>query len=387
MLRRYLISAVTAALTLIATSVHAEDGVTSDTVLLGATNATTGPVAAPCSGVAAGAQSYIAKINAAGGVVGRKIQYDLLDDGYSAQRATGNVRRLLQQDKVFAVLGGCGTATAAAALAALEKTEVPYLFPYAGLQRIVEPPKPNVLALLPLYPTQLSVLLPYVIEQAKPKTAALFTFNIAGHEDVQKTMNDILAKAGVKVVVDALMEVSSPERGAFALQAKDANVDLVVLNDSSPGAARFVIEMQRQNWKPKAITGVSTLTDEAFLRAVGNGVDGILMAPGVVLPPNAPEAKDCVDALTEFDKSVPPSHYTMFGCLTAKVMAEGLKRAGTDLTRASLLAAFDGLDGFDPGIAGKIAFSPEQRMGLGALYVFSVEGGAFKVGDSLPIPK
>ena len=364
--------------------VTAQDGVTGDSIVFGGTNASTGPVAAVCGAAASGLQSYIGKINESGGIAGRTIEYSTLDDGYSPQRAIGNVRRLTQQDKVFAVLGGCGTATAAAALSVLERTDVPYLFPYAGLERLSQPPKEGVFTLLPTYPTQIATILPHAIKKSAPRTAAIFTFNIEGHEAVNNTAHSALEAAGVEVVATELMDVTSPDRSIFALKALDLKPDLIVLNDSAPGAARFILDLKRQDWLPKAVTGVSTLSDESFLKAVDGAVDGILVAPGIVMPPSTAEAADCVEALANHD-SISPSHFTMFGCLVGKVLEGALTMAGEELTHESLITALNEMKGFDTGISGPVTFSQDKRMGLVSLFVITSEDGVFQVGEILPI--
>src|SRR5438034_11124157 len=94
----------------------AEPGVDDKTIKLGGSNAMTGAVAAVCAPTTYGAKAWFDKVNRDGGVNGRKIEYTVLDDAYSAQRALANARRLVQQDNVFAIFGGCATATSAAIL-------------------------------------------------------------------------------------------------------------------------------------------------------------------------------------------------------------------------------------------------------------------------------
>jgi branched-chain amino acid transport system substrate-binding protein len=371
--------AVAALLAASTTAARAETGVTKDEILLGGTNALTGSVAAVCYAVSHGSLAHFKKVNEAGGIHGRKIRYQLLDDAYSAQRAVGNTRRLIQQDQVFAVFGGCGTATAAGVLSVIEREDVPYLFPYAGLDKLIDPIKKHIFALMPLYPAQLSTLLPYVVERAKPKTAGLLTNNIAGNDEIRAAVKATLSKAGVEVIVDELMEVTSPERAAYLLKAKDKNPDLLVLSDTAPGAARLFIEMERQNWKPKMVSGTSTLTDESFLRAAAHVAEGKLMAPGFVLPPSAPEAKECVEELAAYNKELTPSHFSMYGCLSARVLVEALRRVGPDLTRAKLLATLEGMKEFDTGLSAKVTFAADRHMGLDSVYPFGVEGGQFKI--------
>lgn len=369
-------------------SAWAETGVTATEVHFGGTNALTGAVAAVCYAVSHGSIAHFKRVNEKGGIHGRQIKYTLLDDAYSAQRAVGNTRRLIQQDQVFAVFGGCGTATGAGVLSVVERSDVPYLFPYAGLDKLVDPPKKHIFALMPLYASQLDAILPYVLAEKKPKTAALFTNNIAGSDEIRQTTKAKLQKAGVEVVLDELMEVTSPERAAFVLKAKDKNPDFVVLTDTAPGGARYFIEMERQNWKPKGVTGISTLTDESFLRAAARLAEGMLIVPGVVLPPTAPQAKECNEELAAYNSELTPSHFTMFGCLAARVLVEGMRRAGPDLTRAKLIATLEGMKDYETGISGKVSFGPDRRMGLDSVYPFGVEKGEFKIlGEPIKVTR
>jgi len=374
-----LLTASLAFLSLTAIGARAEPGVTKEEIFIGTPSGITGPIAAICSAVADGVQAHFKKLNDAGGINGRKIRYEVLDDGYSAQRAIGNARRLTQQDNVFALFSGCGTATAAAVLTTVEKDEVPYLFPYAGLDKLVQPVKRNVFSLVPLYGDQMAAILPYVIERSKPKTAVLESVNIAGNEDWRKIARDKLEAAGAKVQLDLLVDITSTDRAPFVLQIKEANPDLLLLMDGAPSAARFAIEMQRQNWKPKMLSGISTLTDETFLKAAAQMAEGIMIAPGFVLPPTAPESKDCVAELAAYKKDLAPTHFSMYGCMSARVFTEALRRAGPDLTRAKLIAALESMKDFDTGVSGKVSFGPQQHMGIDSVYPIGIEKGQFKV--------
>lgn len=367
---------------MIAGSAAAESGVTEDTVHIGGTNAITGPVAAVCYAVTHGANAWFDKVNDAGGVHGRKIEYTVLDDAYSAQRAVGNTRRLIQQDDVFAMFGGCGTATAAGVLSFLRsRPDVPYLFPYAGLTELIQPVREGVFALMPLYDQQLAAVLPYVIEQMdpKPKTGAILSTNIAGADDWRQATRDAFEAHGIELVYDELMEVTLPERAAFVVQLKAKDPDLVVVADSAPGGSRVFLEMKRQNWKPQMATGIGTLTAEQFLEQVADVAEGILIPPGFVVPPTDESAQACNAALAKSNPDVKPNHFSMFGCLTAIVFVEALERAGEDLTREKLVSALESIQEFETGISGPVSFGPEDHMGLNSVIPFGVENGQFVV--------
>jgi branched-chain amino acid transport system substrate-binding protein len=377
-------AALAAVLAAGSTVAAAEDGVTANEINIGTSLAVTGPIAV-CAGVGEGASAYFKKVNDAGGVNGRKINFTVLDDGYSTQRAIGNVRRLMGQDKVFAIFSGCGTATGAAVLSVVQNESIPYLFPQVGLDSLVNPVKKNVYSILPLYGQQLATAIDYVAKNQHPKTAAISMINIAGHEAWTNIIKDKLKANNIQLVDEQMIEVTSPEKAPFVTQMKAKNPDLVVMVDSAPGAARYVLEMQRQGWKPKVITGINTLTDESFLRAAGHAADGIVIAPAATLPPTEPNAKECVDSLAAYDKSLQPAGFTMFGCLAAKMFVDALKRVGPQPTRAALIAELDKTKNFESGFSGPISFSPTVHQGLTAMYPIAVQNGQFKVIGA-PVP-
>ena len=356
----------------------AEDGITKDEILLGTSNVITGPLAV-CGGVSDGANAYFKHINESGGVNGRKIKVLVYDDGFSAQRAIGNVRRLMEQNKVFALFSGCGTTTGAAILSVVENDSIPYLFPLVGLDSMIQPPRKNVFSILPLYGSQLTTMIDYVGKNHAPKTAAISMMNVAGHEAWLKAARAKLAALNINLVDEYLIDVTSPEKAVFVTRMKAKNPDLVILVDSTPGAARYVLEMQRQNWKPKVITGIGTLADEGFLRAAGAAAENIVVAPGVVVPASDPRAKECVDALAAYDKALAPSSFTMFGCMGAKLFVDAVKRTGASPTRAALIAELEKTKNYDSGISGLVSFGASSRQGLTTIYPVGVQDGKFKI--------
>ncbi len=367
---------------LFSASAMAEPGVTDTTIILGGSNAMTGPVAAVCAPASFGAKAWFDKVNRDGGVQGRKIEYNVLDDAFSAQRAVSNARRLVQQDNAFAIFGGCASPTSAAILQYVAgQPEVPYLFPWAAMNELTEPTKKNVFALLPNYAFQVKSMLPYTIQKAavKPKTAGFLMMNVPGAEDMRKAMKEVLAANGITLVYEELFEVNIPDYTPYILQLKAKNPDIVLFGDSAAGAARIFLTMKRQEWRPKTAFGVTTLTAEQFLDPVGDYADGWLYAAGMVAPPTAPESKECNDALKLSYPDQKPNHFTMFGCLAAKIGVEAMNRTGRNLTRAALINTLEQMRGFESKISGPVSFSPTDHMGTSAVVPFGVKGGQFTV--------
>jgi len=361
---------------------QAEPGVTDTAVLLGGSNAMTGAVAAVCAPASYGAKAWFDKVNRDGGVHGRKIEYNVLDDAFSAQRAASNARRLVQQDGVFAIFGGCAGPTSAAILQYVTgQPEVPYLFTWAAMNELTEPTKKNVFALLPNYAFQVNAMLPFALDRAspKPKTAGFLMMNVPGAEDMRKAMKEVLAAQGVSLVFDELFEVNIPDYTPYILQLKSKNPDIVLFGDSAAGAAKIFLAMKRQGWHPKSAFGVATLTAEQFLDPVGDYPDNWLSAAGMVSPPSAPESRTCNEALKASYPDQKPNHFTMYGCLAAMIGVEAMNRTGRNLTRAGLVATLEQMTNFETRISGPISFSPTNHMGTNAVIPFGTKNGQFVV--------
>src|SRR5258708_6843685 len=122
-------------------------GVTGDAIQIGTSNALTGINATAAGQVSSGAQAVFDSVNAGGGIEGRKVQVNLLDDGYDATRAVANARTFINKP-AFAVFGGLGTVAAEAVRPLYEAGGMPYLFPYQG---DVWPTSPGTFLLMPFY--------------------------------------------------------------------------------------------------------------------------------------------------------------------------------------------------------------------------------------------
>jgi branched-chain amino acid transport system substrate-binding protein len=361
---------------------HAEPGVEPDRIVIEGSNAMSGSVAAVCAPASYGAMAWFKKVNSSGGVYGRKIDYNVLDDAYLPQRAIANARRMVQRDNVFAIFGGCATATQAAIVAFLASNpNVPYLFPWAAMPELTEPTKKGIFSIMPSWTDQVDATLPYVIKQAsvKPKTGAILMINVPGAEAMREKARDVFANNGIKIVYDQLFEVNVADYTPYILQLKNAKPDLAILGDSAAGAAKMFLAMQSQNWHPPLALGVATLSAEQFLDPVGKFADGWLTTVGIVAPPTSPESAECNASVKASFPDLKPSHFTMFGCLAAQIFVEALKRAGPDLTREKLIGALNNMKDFDTKISGPIGFTADDHAGAHSVVPIGVKDGKFVV--------
>src|SRR5258708_5971052 len=113
-------------------------GVTATSIKIGTSTPVTGPVGAVCVPINNGAQAVFASVNAKGGINGRKIDSEVLDDAYQADRAVANAKQFINEP-VFAVYGGCGSIGAGAIYQPLAAAKVPFVFPTGTLPGLYDP--------------------------------------------------------------------------------------------------------------------------------------------------------------------------------------------------------------------------------------------------------
>src|SRR5256886_2774931 len=146
----------------------AQQGVTDAEIVLGCSNSFSGPLA--YTGEQAtrfGVDLYLKVVNDAGGINGRKVRTVYYDDGFKPQEAVANTRKLVEQDKVFAVIAPQGTAPVSATLEYLEENKVPLLFPFQGSP--ITRGKKYVFSGMTLYDRQSKMMIDYLVGQRKVK--------------------------------------------------------------------------------------------------------------------------------------------------------------------------------------------------------------------------
>jgi branched-chain amino acid transport system substrate-binding protein len=361
-------------------------GVTKDTILIGTSNALTGPVGSVCKPTSAGASAWFDKVNAAGGVHGRKIDDKVLDDAYQAPRAAANVRSL-QSSGVFALFGGCGTITAATIASIVKGTETPYLFPYAALPALVHPTQSNVYSLLPLYGDQARSMIPYVMKRDGAGPLYAVTTQIPGYE-----ANVAGAKAGTKTANAKFLDsallpaVGAPFQQA-ALKVSSAHPDYLMLTVLAPDAARMLNTMAAAGRLPaKRILGVSVLGSQSFADALAAPAASLLETASPTVPAGDPRAAECLTALKKYAPSVKPDALAIFGCATAQVFVAALEKAGQNLTRASLAKALDSLQNAAVSpLLPPVTFTADNHMGLNSMFLLQLKSGRFEIAATLPI--
>lgn len=354
------------------TTGEAEAGVTEETIHIGITNALTGPGGSVCSPFTEAASAYFEVVNEEGGVKGRQIEYEVLDDAYDSSRAIANMRKLMGED-IFAFVGGCGTIQAAALGPALTKAEIPYLFPYAGLRELFEPTSPYVYGLMPLYEDQIKALIPHAFQEKGAGSVFMASNEWPGYDDAIENTKKSAEDGGGTFLGSQVTKLGTADYTPLALEIRSKRPDYVVINQGGADAVKLVDALVAQRALPKkGILGVSTLTTGVFLTTHDVEADPLLY---IASPVNVPAAEDstCTKALES--AGLGQDGATVFGCAQAQLFVEALESAES-ITRPDLLKALDemSLPEDSTSVLPEVSFSADDHMGEDTVFIQTIDG-------------
>lgn len=378
-IRRFVLAAgASAALAVTAMSASAQEGVSEKEIRIGMANALSGPASGLGVNLKAGADAYLARVNAAGGVNGRKIVLLSKDDGYEPEKTAAATRALIEQDKVFALFGYVGTPTSTAAVPLASRASVPYLFPFTGAEFLRNPVNKWVFNVRASYFDETETMVERLTKDAGAKKIALFLQDDAFGEAGKAGINRALHRRGMKVAEEARYKRNTIEVDEGMAKIKAAAPDAVVFVGTYKPFVEIIKKAKAAGLKAKFMT-VSFIGTSDFIREAGADGEGVYITQVMPSPDNtaAPLVKQFQDDM----KGGPVNYSSLEGYANAAVLTEALKKAGANPTRATFLTA---LESFSADLGGlKVAFSATSHQGAKDVFLTIVRGGKAVQVDKL----
>jgi len=321
-------------------------GITDKEVTLGGSYPFSGPASAYRT-IAEGAKAYFDKINAEGGVNGRKIKFITLDDAYEPPRAVQNARKLIQQDKVFALFNTLGTANNAAIMKSVNQQKVPQLFVATGGSIFGNDVKqfPYTTGWQPDYVTEAKVYVDYLKKQKPNAKVAVLYQNDAFGKDLLKGFTDAANGSNIKVVAKQSYEATDPTVSSQMAKLKGSGAD-TFLNITTPKfSAQAIVAAAKLGWHPLHILNNVGASKALVLKPAGlKNAQGIVSTTYFKDPEDPKWANDTAmkeykAGLKKFSpRSDPLDPFHVYGWGAAQTMTDALKRMKKP-TRASLMEA------------------------------------------------
>ncbi|HEY4039026.1 MAG TPA: ABC transporter substrate-binding protein [Burkholderiaceae bacterium] len=349
---------------------HAEDGVTAAEIRIGMTNAQSGPAGGLGSGMKAGAEAYFTKVNAAGGVLGRKVVLVSKDDGYEPARTAAETAGLIDTDKVFALFGYVGTPTSSAAVPIASKAQVPYLFAFTGAEFLRNPVTPWVFNVRASYFDETEAIVDHLLKDVGAKKIAMFMQDDAFGEAIKGGVARALFKRDLKIQAEARYKRNTMEIDPAIDALKQAQPDAIVFAGTYKQLAAAVRKARAAGISARFLT-VSFIGTENFIAEAGSDGDGVYITQ--VMPSPGDAALPIVKQYLADMKGANIGYTSLEGYVDAAVLVEALKKAGHEPTRAGLIGA---LENFNEDVGGmKVAFAAASHQGSKSVFLTRVQGG------------
>jgi branched-chain amino acid transport system substrate-binding protein len=359
-------------------------GVTDTTIKMGTWGALTGPAAA-YSTVITGIDAYLRFVNESeGGVHGRKLELAAHNDEYLPSKTVAAAKKLVEEDKVFAIVGGLGTPTNAAVMPYLTDIGIPVVAPATGSSMFASEIKKNYFALQTNYVVEGKIFAKYAKEELNAQKVGIFYQNDDFGKEGYGGAKEIIEKLGMELVESVTYNPTDVDYSTAALKMKEANPDVIMGFSTPKASASFMKELDKLGFTSAKrivshVNASSTLFDLA-----GSSWEGVITSSWLpILDEEDPQFKDYYATMKKhFPNADYHSSFGLAGWAYAEVAVEGLRRAGKDLTWDSYIKAMETFDNWNDGFAYNISYRPDMRQGQNALALVKAENGKYiKISD------
>jgi branched-chain amino acid transport system substrate-binding protein len=377
--------------------------VASRTIKIGMSAAFTGTNAALGTELYRGAQAYYDEINDRGGIHGRPISVAVLDDRYEPLPCVMNTLRLLEEEGVFLLSGYVGTPTLTRALPFIKQyaqehdEDLAVVGVFTGAQPQREPPYVEyVFNIRASYRQEMMALVDQFWRAGAREFGVFYQIDAYGRSGTDGVARG-LARRGATIAAEATYARGARFEDDMSLAAKtlrEGHVDVVLCTGAYQGCAAFIRSARDLGWNVP-ISNLSFVGSEALLgllsehgRKTGRDYTHAIINSQVVPSyddltlPGVSEYRALMD---KNNPSIPhslrdprytPRTYSFIGLegfINAKVIVEGLRRAGPHLTRRGFRRGLESLRGFDVGIGAPLSFGANRHQGLDSVYFTHVE--------------
>jgi branched-chain amino acid transport system substrate-binding protein len=362
----------------------AEDGVSADAIVFGQAAVLEGPAAALGLGMQLGLNAAFNEINATGGVHGRKLKLISVNDGYEPDRAIAATKKLIEADKVFALVGAVGTPTSAAAQPVATAAKVPFIGAFTGAGFLRNPKLENVINVRASYDAETEAWVRHLTEDLKISKIAIFyqddAFGRAGLSGFKKAME----KRKMEILAEATYERNTVAVKSALLALKRAEPEAVVIVGAYKPVAEFIKLSRKVNFNP-VFVNISFVGANALAKELGPEGNGVIVSQVVPFPGDTSlkVVADYQAALKVADAKAEAEFVSLEGYLVGRLVIAALEKTGADVTREGLLKAIKETAKFDIGGL-PMTFSAEKNEGLDKVFMTIIQAdGTFKPVEKL----
>jgi branched-chain amino acid transport system substrate-binding protein len=328
------------------------------------------------------------EINAAGGIHGRKIRLVVEDNQYQVPRAVQVANKLINSDKVFAIIGAAGTPMNNAVLPAQLKAGVPNLFPISWARGMGEPVHPLKFGIYTSYPDQIRGAVKHMVEKnGKKAVCAMYQDTDFGREIYHATIAQ-LKFMNMDLVAATSHRPTDTDFTVAINKLRDAKCDLIAMGTIVRDTIIPYTTARKIGWNTVDFVGTSASYDLAISSVEGGATDGYMTVGFFDVPSEKTASPAAAAWMKRYRErfNLEPTIQAALGFTMMDIVAQALQKAGKDLTTRSLVNALEQVRSYQDGFGG-----PEQSLGAEQHYtsrasvLYKVQGRQWvRVG---PVPK
>lgn len=361
-----------------------ETGVGENRILLGQAAALAGPSSALGQGMRQGILAAFAEINARGGVHGRKLELISRDDGYDPDRSMAQTTELIEQDKVFALIGAVGTPTTAATVPIAQAKGVPFIGPFSGAAFLRAPDLHNVVNIRASYAAEAEAWIKHLTEDLRVRSIAIFYQDDAFGRDGLAGVKAALDKRHMELTAEGTFERNTRAVGSALRTLKRTEPEAVVMVGTYGPCAEFIKLAHMSGFDP-IFVNISFVGASSLAKELGPEGKGVIVSQVVPFPWDASVkvVADYQAAEKALDPNLKPDFVSLEGYLSGRLVAAALEMAGPNPTRAEMLRLINDVGRFD--ISGDVmTFGPKTQDLPPKVFLTVIQpDGTFKAVDRL----
>ncbi len=346
-------------------------GVTDTTIKLGSFIVQSGPVAFIGVPVMRGAQAWYNYVNdELGGIHGRKIEFLALDDGFNPANTVAVMKRLVEQENIFALVNPLGTIGMAAVWTYILENKLPVVSPHMNWLTLASPTVPHVFALQPNNESFGRAAAQYAVKELGAKRVAIAVVEDAMGTELLNFALDELKLQGMQPVAVIKYPGTETSFSAYALTLRQSRAEAVLLFSYVSDAAKLIVECDLLGFKPKFV-GINTITLQLYDLA-GEAAEGVIF-PGFGTDPQDPTSEAAAAMRAVYARYYPGelmNAYAMIAYVGAQMVTKALMDAGPNLTREAFIAALDAFTDWDAdGMIPPVTYRPDDHYGIKTLWM------------------
>ena len=363
---------------LLSAAALAEDGVSGKSILFGQVAAFTGPAQDLGQGMRQGILAAFDEANRSGGIAGRTLELKARDDGYEPEKTVAATKQILDDDKVFAMIGAVGTPTSKASQPLATEAKVPFIGPFTGAEFLRNPFDRYVINIRASYFEETEAWIEHLTRDLGITRIAILyqddLFGLAGLDGVQRA----LAKRKMSLVASGSFKRNTTAVKSALLDIMKGNPEAVVTVGPYKPVAEF-IKVAHQIKFNSVFVAISFVGSNSLAQELGNDGAGVIVSQVVPFPwdVSLPVVASYQKALVADDANAKPGFVSLEGYLTGRLTVEALKRIDGEPTREKLLDAIYGAP-FDLGGL-TLSYGPERNQGSDQVFFTVLQAdGSFK---------